>query len=1152
MSDQALRVAPDPLVVKRQNDLSDLWCAFVAEHSDESDYDPDDDPDFVAQARHIMGLPPLDGEPEVTVEDAIVKARAAVQDASQRQRRDAALAAAQQQVITGLHQLAAGIGDGSVSTPGFIDAAVALLRNAIHEGLRLGTGHALVDAGRATQRTTWATKQADDGPGWVDGLDGRFGLYSGSIPHAYELGYGLATLGAYDDPDNLVIEWHARPDACDLCDTWSTMTWTADTLPGMPGEGGFGKAATVCLGGPGCRCRLNYRLATPGEVEAIKAQHADRPATPAQLDAADQRAQDAEAVRRALAADDPNAALALVLADLADERAEAQRSWLTGLLKDILAAATRGANVLRTWLVTKAAKDETPDPGAAAVAQMRENYPPKALGWMKNAQWSGPVDVPLDDIDFDDIDRWAASHDKARVKHFAKQYRKGKDVKPVVAVQEPGGDKVKIIDGHHRTLAARRLGQLVRAYVGAVDADGGPWDETHVWQFHHGADPANKAAAVVKAAKSTTEAAGLAVRAADTGRVLMLQRALPQDDEDDDPSAGTFEMPGGKLEPGEKPIDAARREWAEETGCEVPDGKITGTWASDNGVYEGFVLTIPHEVDVSIFGDRDPDPDGDSIEAIVWWDPAHLADNPAVRPELADTLDRVLRLLPAPPVQKHVAGEPYHYRHGWIPVREDLHHFAAGDVATALHEDGSIHVTVHPDGAAEHTQMHAEDVPSLVEGIDSALGDVEAGHAHESSLLTTTGGAVIHGRPGGGITIGHGDASVHLTAGEAEQFAQHLDELATAHRPAVIGSHPVSPDLSFDVLSNDRIGVTLGESSVPEPVVFDATEAAELAEILRATRLAPDVVPGGEREPVGGQRLHPGLAVQWWSDGSASIDAGQTEIQIPAGHVATAAQILADLAGRLGPVLTAKGARLVRLLAKRSVAKSKEGAVGRYRARHLIRWFEHGEGAARIAWGTPGDFDRCVTIASEHMREDQAKGFCNLRHKGALGFYPATHAAMERHAIGKGHHVAGEPVRFHHGWVPVITNPLNLPVHMADPSELTSYHDVHDEEKLGHLTESMTETGWNGPPVIVHEGQAFTGSHRIPAAQQAGIEVPTVQVENLFAHYGQDLQSAMDDIYPEPLPDWMGRDNRIDDVLTRSNEFGIPSQVIDAYGLDVH
>jgi len=440
--------------------------------------------------RHL----PADVFDTLRADGDVAKARMVVKDAGQRQRRDTALAATQQQVINSLHDLAAQVGDGSLSTPGFIDAAVALLRSSIHEGLRLGTGHALVDAGRATQRTAWATKATGDGPGWVDGLDGRFGLYAGTVAQAYEMGYGLATIGAHDNPDNIVIEWHARPDACDLCDTWSTMLHTADTLPGMPGQGGFGADATVCEGGPRCRCRLAYRLASPAEVEAIQLRHADTTPTPEQLAAADQRAQDAQAIRRALNDDDPNAALALVLADLADERAEAQRSWLMGLLKDILTAATRGANALRTWLVTKAAKDDEPDPGAAVTQQMRENYPPKALGWMKGAQWSGPVDVPLDSIDFDDIDRWAASHDKARVKHFAKQLRKGNDVKPVVAVQEPGGDKIKIIDGHHRTLAARENGQPVRAYVGTVDADGGPWDETHVWQFHHGADPANKIA----------------------------------------------------------------------------------------------------------------------------------------------------------------------------------------------------------------------------------------------------------------------------------------------------------------------------------------------------------------------------------------------------------------------------------------------------------------------------------------------------------------------------------------------------------------------------------------------------------------------------------------------------------------------------------
>lgn len=62
--------------------------------------------------------------------------------------------------------------------------------------------------------------------------------------------------------------------------------------------------------------------------------------------------------------------------------------------------------------------------------------------------------------------------------------------------------------------------------------------------------------------------------------------------------------------------------------------------------------------------------------------------------------------------------------------------------------------------------------------------------------------------------------------------------------------------------------------------------------------------------------------------------------------------------------------------------------AGEVQARHLIRWFERGEGAAKIRWGTKGDFMRCVRIASKHMTPEQAKGFCNKRHVGATGSTP--------------------------------------------------------------------------------------------------------------------------------------------------------------------
>lgn len=47
------RSVPDPSVVRRQNELFDLYNQWPG------DGDPDEDPDFVAAAHKVMGLPPL-------------------------------------------------------------------------------------------------------------------------------------------------------------------------------------------------------------------------------------------------------------------------------------------------------------------------------------------------------------------------------------------------------------------------------------------------------------------------------------------------------------------------------------------------------------------------------------------------------------------------------------------------------------------------------------------------------------------------------------------------------------------------------------------------------------------------------------------------------------------------------------------------------------------------------------------------------------------------------------------------------------------------------------------------------------------------------------------------------------------------------------
>lgn len=142
-------------------------------------------------------------------------------------------------------------------------------------------------------------------------------------------------------------------------------------------------------------------------------------------------------------------------------------------------------------------------------------------------------------------------------------------------------------------------------------------------------------------AKPDLIASGLAVLAADTGRLLMLQRAL----DDTDPASGQWEFPGGHIEDGENPLAAAKREWSEETGCIVPKGREVGSWRS--GIYQGFVWLISKESSVNINpGNKrkvlnPDDPDGDMVEVVAWFRPGQLVENSNLRRELKPNIGQV-------------------------------------------------------------------------------------------------------------------------------------------------------------------------------------------------------------------------------------------------------------------------------------------------------------------------------------------------------------------------------------------------------------------------------------------------------------------------------------------------------------------------------
>lgn len=135
--------------------------------------------------------------------------------------------------------------------------------------------------------------------------------------------------------------------------------------------------------------------------------------------------------------------------------------------------------------------------------------------------------------------------------------------------------------------------------------------------------------------KGDVKAAGIAVRAADTGRVLMIQRANAAGD----PAAGCWEFPGGILLNGEHPYTGAKREWQEEMGVRLPSGAHVGEWRS--GVYHGFIHEVPKEGKVRI--NQPPegrrvmnpdDPDKDNVEVAAWFHPEQLKRMSSLRDEL--------------------------------------------------------------------------------------------------------------------------------------------------------------------------------------------------------------------------------------------------------------------------------------------------------------------------------------------------------------------------------------------------------------------------------------------------------------------------------------------------------------------------------------
>lgn len=65
-------------------------------------------------------------------------------------------------------------------------------------------------------------------------------------------------------------------------------------------------------------------------------------------------------------------------------------------------------------------------------------------------------------------------------------------------------------------------------------------------------------------------------------------------------------------------------------------------------------------------------------------------------------------------------------------------------------------------------------------------------------------------------------------------------------------------------------------------------------------------------------------------------------------------------------------------------------------AERLMEYWAHGEGAALIMWGTPGDFARCEAALGKHVPPSMVPGLCSNLHVRATGARPG-HAPGEQH-----------------------------------------------------------------------------------------------------------------------------------------------------------
>lgn len=175
-------------------------------------------------------------------------------------------------------------------------------------------------------------------------------------------------------------------------------------------------------------------------------------------------------------------------------------------------------------------------------------------------------------------------------------------------------------------------------------------------------------------------------------------------------------------------------------------------------------------------------------------------------------------------------------------------------------------------------------------------------------------------------------------------------------------------------------------------------------------------------------------------------------------------------------------------------------------------YWVHGEGAAKIGWGTPGDFNRCRVQLAKYVRPDQLSGLCANLHKRALGKWPGQENAAAAVDFSKGHAITPQADDCDEcGAAALVASAGAMLTDFSDPqlSGVTPMTITDDGRIFGHLADWTTcHIGFKGCRTAPHSNTNYSWFHTGLVKLGDGTFVPVGQITVGTGHAGNKLRAA--------------------------------------------